>query len=131
MARGLGNRLVQQQGKIVAVVEDDPSMLKGLQRLLSARGLAPEGFASAEAFLASSAQYRAACLILDVQLGGMSGFELQRQLAASGSQLPIIFMTAFDDEATRLRAVEAGCLAYLRKPFSAQLLFDAIDKAAG
>lgn len=122
---------MQEQRKIVAVVEDDPSMLKGLQRLLSARGLAPEVFASAEAFLASSARERAACLVLDLQLGGMSGLELQRQLATSGSKLPIIFITAFDNEATRTRAIEAGCLAYLRKPFSAQLLFAAIDKAAG
>jgi len=125
------SKLVQKPPTIVAVVEDNPSMLKGLQRLLSARGLAPEVFASAEAFLASSAPARAACLVLDVQLAGMSGLELQRRLAASGSKLPIIFVTAFDNETTRMRAIEAGCLAYLRKPFSAQLLFDAIDKAAG
>jgi FixJ family two-component response regulator len=130
MAWVLRNKLVQKQPKIVAVVEDDPSILKGLQRLLRARGLAPEVFASAEAFLASSAPARAACLVLDIQLQGMSGLELQRQLTAAGSTLPIIFMTAFDNETARMRAMEAGCLAYLRKPFSAQLLFDAIDKAA-
>jgi len=122
---------VQKQPKIVAVVEDSPSVLRGLERLLRARGLATEVFASAEEFLASSASARAACLVLDIQLGGMSGFELQRQLAASGSRLPIIFMTAFDSDATRMRAMEAGCLAYLRKPFAAKLLFDAIDKALG
>ena len=122
---------MQKKLMIVAVVEDSPSMLKGLQRLLRARDLTPEGFASAEAFLASSAPARATCLVLDMQLGGMSGLELQRRLAASGSKLPIIFMTAFDNEAMRIRAIEAGCLAYLRKPFSAQLLFDALDKAAG
>jgi FixJ family two-component response regulator len=122
---------VEKRRKIVAVVEDDPSTLTGIQRLLSARGLGPEVFGSAEAFLASSAPARATCLLLDIQLSGMSSFELQRQLAASGSKLPIIFMTAFDNEVTRKCAVEAGCLAYLLKPFSARLLFDAIDKAPG
>jgi FixJ family two-component response regulator len=73
----------------------------------------------------------ATCLVLDMQLAGMSGLEVQRRLATSGSKFPIIFVTAFDNEATRIRAIEAGCPAYLRKPFSAQLLFDALDKAAG
>ena len=115
----------------MAVVDDDPSMLKGIERFLSARGLAAEGFASAEAFLASSAATRATCLVLDIQLPGMSGLELQRQLTASGSTLPIILMTAFEDEATHKRALQAGCVSYLQKPFPAALLLEAIDKAAG
>ncbi|UCI05646.1 response regulator transcription factor [Mesorhizobium sp. B1-1-8] len=120
---------MQAKPLIVAVVDDDPSLLKGIQRLLSAQGIASEVFASAEAFLSSSAASRVACLVLDIQLGAMNGFELQRQLADSGSKIPIIFMTAFDNEATHLLAVEAGCTAYLHKPFSARLFFDAIERA--
>ncbi|RJT28603.1 response regulator [Mesorhizobium waimense] len=114
---------------MVAVVDDDSSMLKGLQRLLSAQGLVSEVFASAEAFLSSSAPARATCLVLDIQLGAMNGFELQRQLSDLGSNIPIIFMTAFDTEATRTLAMEAGCSAYLHKPFPARLLFEAIHEA--
>ncbi|TPK93637.1 response regulator [Mesorhizobium sp. B2-4-14] len=115
---------------MVAVVDDDPDVLRGIQRLLRAKGLVSEVFGSAEAFLSSTAPARATCLVLDVQLGTMDGFELQRRLADLGSDIPIVFMTAFDNEATQLRAIEAGCTAYLRKPFAARLLFDAIYKAS-
>ncbi|MGX5800702.1 response regulator transcription factor [Bradyrhizobium sp. Arg314] len=120
---------MQTQPLIVAVIDDDPSVLKGIQRLLSAKGFASEVFASAEAFLSSSAPERATCLVLDIQLGAMNGFELQRQLSDSGSKIPIIFMTAFDTEATHALAMEAGCSAYLHKPFAARLLFEAIHNA--
>jgi FixJ family two-component response regulator len=72
----------------------------------------------------------ARCLLLDIHLGGISGIELQRRLAASGSKCPVIFMTALDDEATRNEAIEAGCIAYLRKPFASQVLLDALSRAA-
>jgi FixJ family two-component response regulator len=71
-----------------------------------------------------------ACLLLDIHLGGISGLELQRWLAASGPKCPIIFMTAMDDDATRRDAADSGCVAYLKKPFAPQLLLDAISKAA-
>jgi FixJ family two-component response regulator len=71
-----------------------------------------------------------ACLLLDIHLGGISGIELQHRLAASGSKCPVIFMTASDDEATLNEAVNAGCIAYLRKPFARHVLLDAIAKAA-
>ena len=73
---------------------------------------------------------RATCLLLDIHLGGISGIELQRRLAAAGSKCPVIFMTAVDDETTRKEAMTTGCIAYLRKPFEPQLLLDAIGKAA-
>src|SRR5882724_5634277 len=97
-ARALRRPLLKQP-MIVAVVDDDPSMLKGIHRLLNARGLAVEVFDSAEAFLASFSAARATCLLLDLQLRGMSGLELQRHLAASGSRLPII-----DRKSTRLNS---------------------------
>jgi FixJ family two-component response regulator len=111
----------------IAVVEDDPSMLKGLHRLLSAHGFRVQRFTSAESFLKSAASCEATCLVVDIHLGGISGIDLKRRLASSGSNLPVIFMTAVDNEATRQDALDAGCVAYLRKPFLAKLLIDAIN----
>ena len=113
----------------VAVVDDDSSMRTGLERLLQAHGFATEVFSSAEAFLGAGST--ADCLLLDIHLGGMGGFELRRRLSGSGSPLPVIFMTAFDDDETRGEAAKVGCVAYLRKPFVGQLLIDAITDATG
>jgi FixJ family two-component response regulator len=117
--------------KVVAVIDDEPTMLKAIERLLNAHGFATRVFVSAEAFLDGDAQTEASCLILDIHLGGMSGIDLRHRLTESGSPLPIIFMTAVDDEATRREAMDAGCIAYLRKPFPAKMLIGAIDKAMG
>ena len=102
-------------------------MRVGLERLLQARGFGTEIYPSAEAFLAAACA--ADCLLLDIHLGGMGGFELRRRLASGGSTLPVIFMTAFDDEATRREATSLGCVAYLRKPFAGHLLMQAIADA--
>jgi FixJ family two-component response regulator len=114
---------------VVAVVDDDPSMLRAAGDLLVARGYAAKVFASAEEFLDSGAAIQVDCLLLDINLGGMSGIELRSRLTASGSRLPIIFMTALDDEALPGPAITAGCVACLRKPFPARQLFDAIEEA--
>jgi FixJ family two-component response regulator len=118
---------VPTQHKLVAVVDDDSSMRTGLERLLQAYGFQTEVFSSAEAFLGASSA--ADCLLLDIHLGGMGGFELRRRLAGAGCKMPVIFMTAFDDEATRREAANVGCVAYLRKPFAGQILMDAIAQA--
>ena len=118
------------QPKIIAVVDDDPSMLKGVERLLNAHGFATRVFPSAEAFLECGTATEFACLVLDIHLSGMSGIDLRHSLKASGSNVPVIFMTAFDDKATRGRAADAGCVAYLQKPFPARPLIDAIAAAA-
>jgi FixJ family two-component response regulator len=115
--------------KIVAVVDDDPSMLNAAESLLDAQGFATMVFASAEEFLDRGAATQVDCLLLDIHLGGLSGIELQHRLKDSGSTLPVIFMTALDDEAMRERAIKAGCVAFLRKPFQARQLIDAIKKA--
>jgi FixJ family two-component response regulator len=115
--------------KIVVVVDDDPSMLKGIIRLLSAHGFGTQSFLSAEAFLEDADAKKAACLILDINLGGISGFDLRRQLTTSGFDLPVIFITARDDEASLREATEVGCVAFLRKPFAAKLLIGAINEA--
>jgi FixJ family two-component response regulator len=116
--------------RTIAVVEDDPSMLQGLSRLLTAHGFLVNRFTSAESFLDSLAQCEAACLVVDIHLGGISGIDLKRRLIASGSDFPVIFMTAVDSEVTRQKAVDAGCVAYLRKPFLAKLLIEAINQVA-
>ena len=115
--------------KIVAVVDDDPSMLNAAETLLDAQGFATMVFASAEEFLGRGAATQVDCLLLDIHLGGLSGIELRHRLKDSGSTLPIIFMTALDDEAMVEQAVKAGCVACLRKPFQARQLIEAIKKA--
>lgn len=122
---------VDPDGRVVAIVEDDASMLKGLQRLLRAHGIATEVYTSAEAFLERAAASEAGCLVVDINLGGISGIELQRRLAAAGSRVPIIFMTAVDSEVVEREAIEVGCVAYLRKPFTARQLMVAIDNTVG
>jgi FixJ family two-component response regulator len=116
--------------RVIAVVDDDASMLKGIERLLGACGFATKVFVSAEAFLELDASAEFDCLLVDIHLGGMSGIELRHHLKASGCTLPVIFMTAFDDEATRMQAHSAGCVAFLHKPFAANLLMGAIEQAA-
>jgi FixJ family two-component response regulator len=111
----------------IAVVEDDPSLMQGLNRLLLAHGFRVEKFTSAESFLDDVASCEAECLLVDIHLGGISGIDLKRRLTSSGSVLPVIFMTAIDNEATRREAFDVGCVAYLRKPFLAELLIDAIN----
>ncbi|MGC1579643.1 MAG: response regulator [Beijerinckiaceae bacterium] len=124
-------RSVPTKQKIVAVVEDNASTLKAIRRLLSARGFQVETWLSAEAFLASGASRYANCLLLDINLGQMSGLELRGQLASSGCTAPIIFMTGNHDERTRQEALKAGCADFLRKPFSSHVLFAAIARAIG
>ena len=116
--------------RTIAIVDDNPSLLQGLSRLLSAHGFRVQTFASAELFLEDIANCEADCLLLDVHLAGISGIDLQRRLTSSGTELPVIFMTGIDNATTRQEAFDAGCVAYLRKPFLAKLLIDAINGVA-
>jgi len=116
--------------KLVVVVDDDKTMLRSLERVLNASGFDTEVFCSAEAFLARTCAREAACIVLDIHLGGMSGIELRRRLTASSSAVPVVFMTAFDDESTYEEAIQVGCVACLHKPFPARLLIGAIETAA-
>jgi len=115
--------------RTVAVVEDDPSMRRSVERLLNAYGFPAEGYSSAETFLGRDAAIQISCIVLDVHLGGMSGIELWHRLKDSGSTLPVIFITAVDDDALELEAIQAGCVGYLHKPFPASLLIGAVNKA--
>jgi FixJ family two-component response regulator len=116
--------------RTIAIVDDNPSLLQGLSRLLSAHGFRVQTFASAEMFLEDIAKCEVDCLLLDIHLAGISGIDLQRKLTSSGTDLPVIFMTGIDNAATRQEAFDAGCVAYLRKPFLAKLLIDAINGVA-
>ena len=112
----------------IAIVDDDESLCRSLSRLLRAAAMQPITYSSAEAFLADVKHPRFDCLVLDVQLGGMSGIELQRQLAAQKKTTPIIFITAHDDPEAKSEAKAAGCVAYFRKTDSGSEVLEAIRK---
>jgi FixJ family two-component response regulator len=114
----------------VAVVDDDEGVCNSFGRLLRAAGLQPIMYSSAEAFLADTKQPRFDCLVLDVQLGGMSGIELAQRLKADGGSPPFIFITAHDDSAARGEAEAAGCAAYFQKTESGAQVLEAIRRAA-
>jgi FixJ family two-component response regulator len=114
---------------IVFVVEDDASMRDALQRLLGSVGLRVETFASAREFLQRRGAAVPGCLVLDVRLPGLSGLDLQRELAAAQIDLPIIFITGYGDIPMTVRAMKAGAVEFLTKPFRDQELLDAIQQA--
>lgn len=116
---------------MISIVDDDQSVRRALRRLVRSAGYAVETFGSARDFLSSGPLTRSACLVLDIYLEGMNGFELQEQLVADRVAIPIIFMTAHDDAATRERIRRSGAVGYLGKPFDGQALLDVIRRVAG
>ena len=115
---------------IVMIVDDDESVRRAARRLIKSYGFPVETFASADDFLASGRLSETACLVLDVQMPGLNGLELQSRLvAAGGHQVPIIFITAFSDENARAQALKAGALCYLVKPFEEADLLNSINIA--
>jgi FixJ family two-component response regulator len=114
------------QPSFIAVIDDDESMCRALSRLLRTAGYVARDYFSAEAFLADPACSGACFVVADIQLRGMSGFDLQRRLHQERPDLPVAFITAHDEEETRAQAGDSGCVAYLRKPFPGILLLDAI-----
>ena len=115
--------------KVIAIVDDDSGTLDAIGLLLDAHGFEVRAFDSAEAFLQRDAVEQVDCLLLDIHLGGLSGIGLRQRLGASGSSLPVIFMTGLDDAATRKQALRVGCIAFLQKPVLARQLLDAIHQA--
>jgi FixJ family two-component response regulator len=114
---------------VVCVIDDDEDVRKALERLLRSIGLAVETFSSPQAFLAYPLEDRPSCLVLDVQLPGQSGLELQTALEQAELNIPIVFVTGHGDVPTTVRAMRAGAVDFLEKPFEDQALLDSIHRA--
>ena len=114
---------------LISIVDDDDALRGSLENLIRSVGWRAQGFSSAESFLRSNQADQTGCLILDVRMPGMSGLELQRQMAINNSHLPIILITAHADHDQKAQALEAGAVAFLYKPFYQEELLNAIDVA--
>jgi len=114
---------------LVVVVDDDPFIREALTELLRSVGFEAQGFASTRELLAAALPDRPGCMVLDVRLPGMSGLDLQAQLTAAGNDLPIIFMTGHGDIPMSVRAMKAGAVDFLTKPFRDQDMLDAVAGA--
>jgi FixJ family two-component response regulator len=111
---------------LISIVDDDESICRTTRRLIESFGLRAAAFESVEIFLRSGQLRDTSCLILDVHMPGMNGLQLQSHLAAEGCRIPIIFITAYDDKESRRRAMQAGAVAFLGKPFSDEQLLQTI-----
>lgn len=114
---------------MISIVDDDASVRAATNRLVRSLGYVAFTFASADEFLRSPQLRDSSCVIADVQMPGMSGVDLQRHLRAQGCRLPIIFITAFPDESVRARALDAGAVCFLTKPFDGPTLIKYLDAA--
>jgi FixJ family two-component response regulator len=114
---------------LISIVDDDDALRCALENLMRSAGLRAQGFSSAEAFLRSEQLQETGCLIVDMRMPGMSGLELQREMAFANSHIPIIFITAYVADNRRTQALEAGAVAFLYKPFQEGELLNAIDAA--
>jgi FixJ family two-component response regulator len=115
--------------QLISIVDDDDALRNSLDDLIRSIGFRTQGFPSADAFLSSNQAQDTACLILDVRMPGMNGLELQRQMVVANWRIPIIFITSHADDDARARALEAGAVAFLYKPFREEELLHAIDAA--
>ena len=119
----------EQSSRFIAIVDDDRSVQTALQDLIESEGLSTLCFGSAEQFLDSGTQHKAACLIVDIRMPGMSGLELQAKLKAERCRIPIIFITAHGDLKMRMQAMRDGALKFLAKPFDNAVLLEAVHAA--
>ena len=114
--------------KSVIVVDDDPDLLRGVDRLLRQYGFKVATFDSIESFQNRADLDAAFCIVLDINLNDESGIELRHRLRAAGISVPVIYITANDNPAIRMAALESGCIAYLTKPFLARSLIEPLEK---
>jgi FixJ family two-component response regulator len=122
--------VIEEKNQIY-LIDDDESVRKALKRLLGSYGFPAAVFASAEEFLDVVPYDATGCLVLDIHMSGMNGFQLQEELAALGSRLPIIFITADKDIAIKEHALQAGVVGLLQKPFNDRALINLIHEALG
>jgi len=115
--------------KVVAIVDDDPSVRSALLGLMKAAGLTARTYASAEEFLNSGQQHTTGCLIVDIRMPGMSGLDLQARLNSEQCRIPTIFITAHGDVAMRMQAMRAGAVEFLAKPFDDDVLLEHVKAA--
>jgi FixJ family two-component response regulator len=116
---------------LISIVDDDESIRRTTTFLIESFGFRAAAFDSAKNFLESGRLHNTSCLIVDVQMPGMNGLELQSELAATGYDIPIIFITAYENKASRQQAMQSGAVAFLSKPFSDVQLLQAVRSALG
>ena len=114
---------------LVVIVDDDPSLRNATRDLLKAAGFSTATFEDAESFLGSASRARAACLVADMRMPGMTGLELYQALVASGDRIPTVIISAHPEELTQSRAREAGITCYLSKPFAPDDLLECVGEA--
>jgi FixJ family two-component response regulator len=119
------------QPVVISIVDDDESVREATKGLVRSLGYTAATFGSAEEFLNSEQRHDTSCVIADVQMPGLSGVEMQRQLIAEGSRLPMIFVTAFPEDRVRASAMAAGAVGFLSKPFNEEHLIGCLDSALG
>jgi FixJ family two-component response regulator len=121
-----GGRVTSETG-LIAIVDDDRLIRRSLERLLKSAGLKAKSFDSAEEYLDEGDHNGICCIILDIGLPGMSGFELNGRLAAEPNRLPVVFISAHDEPEVEDKATQAGAVAFLRKPFEDDALLNAVQ----
>jgi len=114
--------------QVICIIEDDESVRRALGRLIRSLGLDAQSYATAEEFLESIEHTLPSCLILDVNLPGLNGLELQRRLQAEGRNIPVVVITAYANEEVREQAIKAGAIAFLPKPFEELMLLQAVSR---
>ena len=119
----------QERNAVIAIVDDDLSVRRSLQRLIRSAGWNAESFASAQEFLARPGPGTPSCLVLDLRLPGLSGLDLQKRMAEIGLEIPIVFLTGHGDIPASVQAMKAGAVEFLTKPFDEEDLFQAIKEA--
>jgi FixJ family two-component response regulator len=131
-AAGADDSTIMDRGRpLVAIVDDEASVRKALRRLLAASDMECTLFASGRDFLDSLGRRLPDCALLDLRMSGLSGLDVQRELAAAGWKVPVIIITAHDEPARRAQCLSAGAVEYLRKPLDDEVLLLAIGKAVG
>jgi FixJ family two-component response regulator len=121
--------MIVRNTPVIAIVDDDEAVRLALRSLVRSLGYVSNVFASAEEFLQSSHRDETSCLISDIQMPGMNGIELQNRLKILDCSTPVIFVTAFPDERNRARALEAGAIGFLEKPFEGRAMIKLIETA--